>query len=253
MSGAVLVVGGAGYIGAYVGKALADSDYRPVVPEELSTGHRPFVRWGPLVEANVTNTHTTGATLASENIHAVIDLAACIEVNESVCDPLQFYANSFSAKVLFLAALRDEGIERIILFANAAVYRKLDSVPFSKTHRLRPGNPCGGGKLAYEHMLTDLDAAHVVALRALEQAAYEAGTSATQTPWPVPRLQEAAFAAAGTAMPYRFAARRLGDPARLVAGATSAQRVLGREPRHSGRPAIVGSALAWHSRQPARG
>ena len=121
MTEAVLVAGGAGYIGAHVCKALAEAGRLPVVLDDLSTGHRDFVRWGPLVEAKVTDTDVVRATLARAKILTVIDLAACIEVGESVRDPLKFYANNLAAKVAFLAALRDGGVESIILSSTAAV------------------------------------------------------------------------------------------------------------------------------------
>ena len=159
MTEAVLVVGGAGYIGAHVCKALAAAGQLPVVLDNLSTGHRDFVRWGPLVEASVTATDIVRATLAAHQITTAIDLAACIEVGESVRDPLKFYANNVAAKVAFLVALRDGGVERIILSSTAAVYGEPAATPIPETHPLRPANPYGRSKLAYEQMLGDLAAA----------------------------------------------------------------------------------------------
>jgi len=325
MSEAVLVAGGAGYIGAHVCKALADAGRRPVVLDNLSTGHRDFVRWGKLIEADVADTDAVRAVLARENIHAVIDLAACIEVGESVRDPLKFYANNLAAKVAFLAALRDGGVARIILSSTAAVYGEPEVVPIPETHPLRPTSPYGRTKLAYEQMLadlaaaggprfmalryfnaagadasgqigeahdpeshliaraalatlgavppleifgkdwptpdgtairdyihvTDLAAAHVAALGALEQGTSETACNlGTGTGYSVAEVL-AAFAAAGAPVPHRFAPRRPGDPARLVADAARARRVLGWRPHHSDLPHIVTSALAWHRAQHA--
>ena len=327
MADSVLVAGGAGYIGAHVCKALAGSGRRPVVLDNLSTGHRDFVRWGPLVEADVTDTDAVRAVLAREDIRAVIDLAACIEVGESVRDPLKFYANNLAAKVAFLAALRDGGVERIILSSTAAVYGEPEAVPIPETHPLRPTSPYGRTKLAYEQMLadlaaaggprfmalryfnaagadasgeigeahnpeshliaraalatlgavppldifgndwptpdgtairdyihvTDLAAAHVAALGALEQGVSETACNlGTGTGYSVAQVL-AAFTAAGAPVPHRFAPRRPGDPARLVADATRARQALNWQPRHSDLSRIVTSALAWHRARHANG
>ena len=79
-SDAVLVVGGAGYIGAHVCKTLAQVGCRPIVLDNLSTGHADFVRWGPLVQTDITDTSAVRASLAQYNIQTVIDLAAFAEV-----------------------------------------------------------------------------------------------------------------------------------------------------------------------------
>jgi len=158
-SDAVLVVGGAGYIGAHVCKTLAQVGCRPIVLDNLSTGHADFVRWGPLVQTDITDTSAVRASLAQYNIQTVIDLAAFAEVGESVHDPLKYYANNFAAKIAFLAALRDGGVRRIILSSTCAVYGEPEAIPIAETHPLRPVNPYGRSKLAYERMLADFAAA----------------------------------------------------------------------------------------------
>lgn len=319
-SDAVLVVGGAGYIGAHVCKALAAAGRLPVTLDDLSTGHADFVRWGPLVRADIAETATIRTTLAAHAITAVIDLAASIEVGESVRDPLKFYANNFAAKIAFLAALREGGVERIILSSTAAVYGEPEATPIPESHPLRPANPYGRTKLAYEQMLGDFAGAggprfmalryfnaagaspdgdigeahdpetHLIARAALAALGVVPPLSIFGRDWPTPdgttirdyihvmdlaaahvaalsalengptppacnlgtgigvSIAEvlACFAAAGAPVPHGFAARRPGDPARLVADPTLARRVLGWTPLHSDLGQIVCSALAWH-------
>ena len=72
----VLVTGGAGYIGAHTCKLLAQSGYRPVVYDNLSTGHAHFVRWGPLEEGDHHDTERLTAVLRAHNPKAVIHFAA---------------------------------------------------------------------------------------------------------------------------------------------------------------------------------
>ncbi len=178
MPEAVLVVGGAGYIGAHVCKALADTGRLPVTLDNLSTGHADFVRWGPLIQADITAADILRETLARHAIRTAIDLAACIEVGESVREPLKFYANNFAAKVGFLATLKAAGVERLILSSTAAVYGEPEATPIPESHPLRPASPYGRSKLAYEQMLADVAAAggpRFMALRYFNAAGADAG------------------------------------------------------------------------------
>jgi UDP-arabinose 4-epimerase len=174
----VLVAGGAGYIGAHVCKALAEAGRLPVVLDDFSTGHHDFVRWGPFREAHVSDTEAVRALVAEHGIRTVIDLAAAIEVGESVRDPLKFYANNLGEKISFLGALRDAGVARVILSSTAAVYGEPEMIPLPESHPLRPQNPYGRTKLAYEQMLADVAAAggpRFLALRYFNAAGADAG------------------------------------------------------------------------------
>ena len=184
MAEAILVAGGAGYIGAHVCKALAASGRLPVVLDNLATGHRDFVRWGPLIEADVTDTDAVRAVLAQEKIKTVIDLAA---------------------KVVFVTALRDGGVQRIILSSTAAVYGEPEVTPVPETHPLRPANPYGRTKLAYEQMLADLAAAagpRFLALRYFNAAGADADGAIGEAHEPETHLiARAAMAALGQIPP----------------------------------------------------
>src|SRR5271170_3864177 len=114
MAKAILVAGGAGYIGSHVCKALAAAGYLPVTLDNLCTGRRDFVRWGPLLTASVSDTAVVKKTIAHYGIEAVIDLAGSIEVAESIKDPLKYYDNNFAAKIPFLHALRACGVRAIV-------------------------------------------------------------------------------------------------------------------------------------------
>lgn len=158
-SAPVLVVGGAGYVGAHVCKALAAAGRLPVVLDDLSSGRRDFVKWGPFRQAQVSDGDAVAGLLADYGIATVIDLAASIEVAQSVRDPLAFYANNLAAKLPFLAALRAGGVAHLVLSSTAAVYGEPETVPIPEDHALRPGNPYGNSKLAYERMVADFAAA----------------------------------------------------------------------------------------------
>ena len=159
MTEAILVTGGAGYIGAHVCKALAAAGFLPVVLDNLSAGRAEFVKWGPLHVASIADGAVVERVVQDHGIRAVIDLAASIEVGESVCDPLTYYANNVATKVPFLTALKAQGIAGVVFSSTAAVYGEPELVPIPETHPTVPTNPYGRTKLIAEQMLRDYEAA----------------------------------------------------------------------------------------------
>lgn len=159
MAKSILVVGGAGYIGSHVCKALKAAGHNPVVLDNLSTGHRNFVQWGDLVEASVEDLDAVAAALKNYNIEAVIDLSGSIEVGESVADPLKYYENNFGCKISFMRLLKEHGIKAFVFSSTAAVYGEPESVPILETQNTRPKNPYGWSKLFFEQLLKDFHAA----------------------------------------------------------------------------------------------
>ena len=155
MSKAILVAGGAGYIGSHVCKALAASGYTPVVLDNLSAGRRDFVAFGPFVEASVSDSVAVAETIAKYNIEAVIDLAGSIEVGESVKDPLKYYENNFAVKIAFLRTLQAAGVKGYVFSSTAAVYGEPVQMPIPEDHPLQPKSPYGWSKLTLEHLLRD--------------------------------------------------------------------------------------------------
>ncbi len=164
---AILVAGGAGYIGAHVCKALAGAGYLPVVVDNLSAGYEDFVRWGPFQRASVADSAAVRVTVNQYDIKAVVDLAGSIEVGESVRNPLKYYANNLSAKISFVETLRSSGIRAFVLSSTAAVYGEPIATPIVETHPLQPKNPYGWTKLMFEQMLRDFHAADGPAWTAL--------------------------------------------------------------------------------------
>lgn len=155
MSKNILVAGGAGYIGSHVCKTLAASGYLPVTIDNLCTGRRDFVRFGPLIECSVSDIETVRKTVKQYDIKAVIDLAGSIEVAESVSNPLKYYENNLACKVAFLRALNESGIQAFVFSSTAAVYGEPVAVPIPETHPTQPKNPYGWSKLMFEQVLRD--------------------------------------------------------------------------------------------------
>ena len=157
---AILVTGGAGFIGAHVCKALARAGCLPVVYDNLSTGHATNVKWGPAVFADVRDRATLRDTILRHDIVAVMHFAASAYVGESVSDPLKYHDNNIGGMIALLDACRQTGLKRVVLSSSCATYGQAGSCPISETTAQVPINPYGFTKLACERMLLDHVAAH---------------------------------------------------------------------------------------------
>jgi UDP-arabinose 4-epimerase len=163
----VLVIGGAGYIGAHVCLRLRESGFLPVVYDNLSTGFRRFVQWGALVEGDTANAAALCEAARSHGAVAAIHLAAFIEVGESVRDPLRFYRNNAANAVEVATALRDGGVRALVFSSTAAIYGEPRFCPIPEDHPQLPVNPYGASKAMAERIFTDSAAAGGVPCLAL--------------------------------------------------------------------------------------
>lgn len=146
----ILVTGGAGYIGSHTCKALASSGYQPVVFDNLSTGHRWAVKWGPLVEGDVMDRRLVRRTLEKYRIDAVVHFAANALVGESMESPYKYLHDNVSGSVTLLEAMREAGVRDIVFSSTCATYGLPDTVPISEMEPQTPVNPYGESKLFVE-------------------------------------------------------------------------------------------------------
>src|SRR5436190_20345005 len=102
MSDAILVTGGAGYVGSHACKALAGAGYRPVVYDNLSRSHREAGRWGPLIEGDLNDTDQVAAALQTHGVTAVMHFAAYAYVGESVRESATQYRNMVAGTLTVL-------------------------------------------------------------------------------------------------------------------------------------------------------
>jgi UDP-glucose-4-epimerase GalE len=159
----ILVTGGAGYIGAHCCSALSEAGYLPVCFDNLSTGHSDFVKWGPLVAADIRDTRKVADTLLEHQVVAVIHLAASSLVGESVADPETYYDNNLRGSLSVLQAMRSAGCGHIVFSSTGAVYGDAGSGELSERLPCFPVNPYGRSKLMVERMLGDYRAAYGLA------------------------------------------------------------------------------------------
>ncbi|WP_187972756.1 UDP-glucose 4-epimerase GalE [Aquibium microcysteis] len=153
----ILVVGGAGYIGAHCCLDLAGRGHLPVVYDNLSNGHEEFVRWGPLEVGDLHDRDRLREVLARHQPAAIIHFAALIEVGQSLLDPLSFYDNNVGGTIALLSAASEAGIHRLVFSSTCATYGVPDATPMAEEHRQVPINPYGRSKLMVERILSDLD------------------------------------------------------------------------------------------------
>src|SRR5262245_3312033 len=164
----ILVTGGAGYIGSHTCKALEQLGHLPVTYDNLSTGHRWAVRWGPLVVGDLADTALLAQTLREYNIEAVFHFAANSLVGESQKNPRKYYSNNLVNSLGMLDTMLDTGIRRLVFSSTCATYGQPQSDLIDENHPQRPVNAYGETKLAIERALHWYSAAYglqYVALR----------------------------------------------------------------------------------------
>ncbi len=164
---ALLVTGGAGYVGSHVCKAAAAAGYLPVTFDNLSAGHRWAVRWGPLEHGDLRDERRLRAAFDRWRPQAVIHLAGLIDTRESVDDPAPYYENNVGGTLTLLACMRQAGVERLVFSSTAAVYGEPAYAPIDECHGLRPLSPYGASKLAAERILDDFCRAYRLRFAAL--------------------------------------------------------------------------------------
>ena len=155
MKGAVLVTGGAGYIGSHTTKALAESGWRPVVFDDLSSGKREAARWGDLVTGDVRDREALVEVMRRHDVRGVIHFAGLIEVGRSVIRPDLFYDHNVGGTIAVLSAMAECGVPRLVFSSSAAVYGDVaaDGAPIAETARMAPTSPYGETKLMGERMI----------------------------------------------------------------------------------------------------
>lgn len=156
----ILVTGGAGYIGSHACKALAQAGYTPISYDNLVSGHRWAVKWGPFENGDIADRARLDSVIVRYQPSAVIHFAAYAYVSESVLNPGKYYRNNVSGTLNLLEALRDHRVNKIIFSSTCAVYGNPENVPICENHPQLPINPYGSSKLMIERMLQDFDAAH---------------------------------------------------------------------------------------------
>ena len=166
---AILVLGGAGYIGSHTVYELIDAGRDVVVADNLLTGFRAAVHPpARFYQLDIRDRSALDELFTKEKIEGVIHFAASSQVGESMSDPLKYYDNNLHGTMVLLQAMVAHGVDKIVFSSTAATYGEPERVPILETDRTDPTNCYGETKLAMEHMMRWVSRAHglkYVALR----------------------------------------------------------------------------------------
>ena len=151
----VLVVGGAGYIGSHMVKALADAGFRTTVFDNLSRGHRDAVVAGDFVKGDLQNLDELKKLFDAYQFDAVMHFAAFCYVGESVQSPLSYYRNNVAGTLNLIDAMKSAGVDKFVFSSSCATYGMPKKIPITEGEPQNPINPYGQTKLMVERILKD--------------------------------------------------------------------------------------------------
>jgi UDP-glucose-4-epimerase GalE len=158
---AVLVTGGAGYIGSHAVKALRARGETVIVYDNFSQGHREAVgRASIVVEGDIHDTGRLISALEAHNVDAVMHFAAWLSVGDSVRDPVGYYRNNVAGALSVLEAMVSAGVARLVFSSTCAIFGVPESTPIHEDLPKRPINTYGETKLAIERALPHYEKAY---------------------------------------------------------------------------------------------
>ena len=321
---AILVTGGAGYIGSVAVEDLQARGEEVVVLDNLVYGHRQAVGENTaFYEGDIGDKDLVRKILSEHEIEACMHFSAFAFVGESVEKPQIYYANNFAQTLKLLDVLIEKNVRKFIFSSTCATYGEPQYVPIDEKHPQSPTSPYGWSKFMVERALADYDTAYdlkYVALRYFNACGASRNCGEDHNPethliplvlfaaqgkrdsisifgddYPTPdgtalrdyihisdlsqahllalehlrkggdsefinlgngqgfsvkEVIDAARKITGKPIEAKIAARRVGDPSRLVADAKKAREVLGWNPQFPDIESIIKSAWTWHETNP---
>lgn len=323
---AILICGGAGYIGSHAVKKLVEQNEEVIVLDNLSTGHEEAVHAkAKLYQGDLRDKVLLRKVFTENNVETVMHFAATSLVGESVEKPLEYYENNVSAAISLLQVMKEYQINEFVFSSTAATYGEVHEDLITEETQTLPTNPYGETKLAIEKLLKwysqssdfkykvfryfnvagasrdssigedhtpethlipivlevalgkrkelkvfgndyptedgtcirdyihveDLVEAHILGIHHLratkESDIYNLGNGLG---FSVLDIINSAKKVTGRDINYSVAARRPGDPARLVASSEKAKKVLGWSPKYQSIENVIETAWQWHSENP---
>lgn len=158
---AILIVGGAGYIGSHMVWQLHDAGQEVIVLDNLYSGQKQLLPSSvKFIEGSIADQQLLNNVFTTHDIQAVMHFAAFIEVGESMQDPAKYYQNNFIATVNLLNNMLNHDVKHFIFSSTAAVYGEPQYTPIDTHHPTNPVNPYGQSKLMVEKILADYDRAY---------------------------------------------------------------------------------------------
>lgn len=156
----VLVIGGAGYIGSHACKRLSQSGFIPVTYDNLSTGWKDAVKFGPFEHGDILNKLDIDNVFKKYNPIAVMHFAALSQVSESLKKPGLYWENNVQGSLNLIQSAVDHGCKNFIFSSTCSIYGNQDSLILDENSEERPINAYGASKRAVENILSDFDHAY---------------------------------------------------------------------------------------------
>ncbi|GMA69667.1 UDP-glucose 4-epimerase GalE [Leuconostoc litchii] len=151
---AILVLGGAGYIGSHMVKRLVEAKHDVVVVDALFTGHRAAVNpKAKFYQVDIRDKAALSEVFDKEDIEQVVHFAAFSIVPESVANPLKYFDNNTSGMITLLEVMKAHDVKQIVFSSTAATYGNPVNIPIKETDPQRPINPYGESKLMMEKIM----------------------------------------------------------------------------------------------------
>ena len=154
----ILVTGGAGYVGSAITHFLVDKGIYVYVIDNLSTGSEKLLPANvKFYNLDISKEDKITKIIKDFSPDAIIHLAASVEVEESVVNPLKYYENNVSKSIAFLKSCINANAKKIIFSSTAAVYGSSNTKAFKENDEKKPDSPYGKSKLIIEQLLNNLN------------------------------------------------------------------------------------------------
>lgn len=149
----ILVTGGAGYIGSHVVKELLRQGHKPIIFDNLQTGHRKTTKDALFIEGDLSDQKKLKETFQAYQIDTVIHFAADSLVGESAQNPLKYFNNNVKNSLNLIEIMEEFKVKKIVFSSSAAVYGEPKEIPITEEHPCAPTNPYGETKWIFEKVL----------------------------------------------------------------------------------------------------
>ena len=157
---AVLVLGGAGYIGSVTVEHLVRSGRKVIVYDNLSTGHVEVLEpHAVFIEGDVGDAAGLEKAIREYHVESVMHFCAHSLVDQSIKEPLRYYQNNLQNGIQLLVSMQRCGVKHFIFSSSASVYGEPETVPIDEQAPLNPTNPYGRTKAMFEQILRDCSGA----------------------------------------------------------------------------------------------